>query len=542
MSKHPSNESATGPAAADGNRRDMAWWMVMAVAVVSMVSMWWMIRARTGEMSYTVDDCYIHGTLAKNLAEHGSFGIVPGEFAAASSSLNWTLLLATVFFFTGPVGWMPGLLATIFGVLTLERANSLMKETGAKRWMRLVVGLMILAYAPLLPIASTGMEHTFHAWSLLGLLLCLLRTARNPGASLVPLFFWALVAGGARYESLFLLPALLLWLAVGGRWKTAWTLAAGMVLPAAVFAVYSMAHGGYPLPNSLMLKGNLDKTFEIKAFRVALENQHIFVLLLLLALSMAVKWFRPGPDGRATLWISIAVTVTLLIHLQLAQLGWFYRYEGYLIILALVEAASLGAALTALGKGRHFLVPMSAAILLAFVTLPLVWRSIRATSEIVHAAGNIRDQQLQMARVTRLLGPGARLAVNDLGAVTFFSEARVLDLFGLGDNALARAKRNRTYGADRLQSRLEETATDFVICYPSWFSPPENLPDTLIPVESWHLADNLICGSETVVFYATSRGSEIRLRRALDTYRKTFTPVPKSTNQMTPLSGPSVTP
>ncbi|MCB1131652.1 MAG: hypothetical protein KDN05_11015 [Verrucomicrobiae bacterium] len=542
MSQDPSNESAEVPAATSRQRRDMAWWIVMAVAVVGMVTMWWMIRDRTGEVSYTVDDCYIHATLAKILAAHGSFGIVPGEFAAASSSLNWTLLLAVVFFFAGPAAWVPGLLATIFGFLTLERADRWMRETGANRWMRLVVGLMILAYAPLLPIASTGMEHTFHAWSLTGLLLCLLRTSRNPGASLVPLFFWALVAGGARYESLFFLPILLPWLAAGGRWKTAVTLAAGMVLPAAIFAVYSMAHGGYPLPNSLMLKGNIDKAFEIRAFRVALENQHIFVLLVLLAVSMAAKWFRPGPDGRATLWISIAVTVTLLIHLQLAQLGWFYRDEGYLIVLALVEASSLGAALAALGKGRHFLVPMTACIVLAFATLPLFWRSSRATSEIVHAAGNIRDQQLQMARVTRLLGPGARVAVNDLGAVSFFSEARVLDLYGLGDNALARAKRNRTYGADRLQSRLEETATDFVICYPSWFTPPDNLPETLIPVESWDLADNLICGSERVVFYATDRASEIRLRRALDTYRKSFLPVPESTNQMTPLSDPTVTP
>jgi hypothetical protein len=60
-------------------------------------------------------------------------------------------------------------LATLFGALALERSNALLKMIGIGAVARLVVGIMALAYAPLLPIVSTGMEHTLHAWTMVGL-------------------------------------------------------------------------------------------------------------------------------------------------------------------------------------------------------------------------------------------------------------------------------------------------------------------------------------------------------------------------------------
>ncbi|RYD65846.1 MAG: hypothetical protein EOP83_06450, partial [Verrucomicrobiaceae bacterium] len=77
--------------------------------------MWVSIADRTGSWSYTLDDPYIHGAIARNIAEHGSFGIIPGEFAGASSSILWTVLLAVAYLFFGPEAWVCGAIATIFG-------------------------------------------------------------------------------------------------------------------------------------------------------------------------------------------------------------------------------------------------------------------------------------------------------------------------------------------------------------------------------------------------------------------------------------------
>ena len=528
----PRNQADASGSGGD-HPRNIDWSLVASLTIylIAVTAMWWAIHSRTGEISYTVDDCYIHGTLSKNLSAHGSFGIVPGEFAAASSSPLWTILLAIMFLVTGPQAWVMALLATLFGALTIERTNSLMKSLDVGAAERVIVVVAALAYAPMLPIISTGMEHTLHTWTMVGLFVCLVGVSRGttrPGV----LFVWAALAAGARYESLFVLPPLLIWLALRRKWRCAFELGIGMAVPVMGFAIYSLLHGGYLLPNSLMLKGNLGSAWKIKAFRVMIENQYLAVLVGLLSLATVAAFLHRRRTGENLAWLPVSVIVTILIHLQLAQLGWFYRYEGYLIVLGLTAAATLLPLLRNWLRGRPLAVTLPIYILIAFATLPLAWRADRANREIVHAAGNIHDQQVQMAGVARHLGKNARIAVNDLGAVSFLSDASVLDLIGLGDNSLARAKISHEYGAAKLKSRLQETRTDFVICYPSWFGKPDNLPETLIPVETWHLDDNLICGAAEVVFYGTTPDAAVKLAAALSAYRAEHKPNPLSTNRM----------
>ena len=501
-----------------------------------MLWMWWAIDARTGEISYTVDDAYIHGTIAKNLALHGTFGINPGEFAGASSSLLWTFLLATAFLATGIHAWLPALLATLFGVLAIERSNLLLKRIGIGPWLRLVMVLMAMAYAPVLPIVSTGMEHTFHAWSVMGLFALLVREAAGKSANPWVILIWGTLAAGGRYESLFLLPPLLIRLALRKKWIHVAALTAGMFLPVVAFAACSLAHGGYALPNSLMLKGNVSGAFHIRIFDVLLGNNHLMVLATLLLIATLALFLTGRKPSVSWAWLPASALGTLLIHLQLASLGWFWRYEGYLVMLGMI---ALAPALVPLQVWlRRLPRPLESAIWILLIadTYPLFQRFRRSAGEIVQAAGNIRDQQLQMARVIRHLGPGARVAANDLGAVSFFSEARVLDLWGLGDNVIARAKREGRETAEYLRERMEEKKTDFVVCYPSWFKPSVDLPESLIAVQMWQLGGNLVCASDTVAFYATSPEAAARLAAALRAYQAEVGTGPaRSTNLMGPL-------
>jgi len=501
-----------------------------------MAVMWGAIVTRTGDFSYTVDDSYIHGTLSKNIASHLTFGIVPGEFSATSSSILWTLMMALVFAVTGAHAWIAGALGTLFGALAIERANHLLKETGVGAITRAVMILLAVAYAPFLPIISTGMEHSFHIWTMLGLFACLMDLSNGRKTWPGMLFLWAALAAGARYESLFALPPLMIWLFFRKKWATILELGGGMALPVLGFAAYSLYHGGYPLPNSLMLKGNFDSTFQIKCFRVMLENQHVLMLVIYLVIATAVAFFSRDDRVKKQVWLPLSALVLTVIHLQLAQLGWFYRYEGYIVVLGMVAAAPMLVPLHGRLRKLSPVVSLPIYVLLFFTTLPLLWRCQRGTGEIVHAAANIHDQQVQMARVVKHLGKDARVAVNDLGAVSFFTEARVLDLWGLGDNGLARAKRERRYGAAVLKARMEEVGTEFVVYYPSWFGEPDNLPSTLIPVETWVLGDNLICGSDTVLFCGTSPEAAAKLRIALDQYRAEKDHNPLSTNRMTPIA------
>src|SRR5687768_3389495 len=70
---------------------------VLAVLLVCGAVVWLALRQTDGVLVYALDDPYIHMAIAKNLSENGTWGVNPGEFAGASSSPLWTLLLAGVY-------------------------------------------------------------------------------------------------------------------------------------------------------------------------------------------------------------------------------------------------------------------------------------------------------------------------------------------------------------------------------------------------------------------------------------------------------------
>lgn len=519
--------------------------------------MWVSIAERTGSWSYTLDDPYIHGAIARNVAEHGSFGIIPGEFAGASSSILWTLSLAVAYLIFGPAAWVCGALATIFGMLAIERAAKCAELSGMSAIPRTLVVAVAMAAAPILPILSTGMEHCMHIWALAGLFSALM--ALSAGKTVRPgiIFFWAAMAAGSRYESMFFLPVLMIWLTLSKRWRALFELAGGMGAVVIGFGIYATLHGGFFLPNTLMLKGAGNKATIYTAIWIITDLPDFTVLAFGLFVASICCLASSNPSTRKFAWLPCTVFVALVIHLRLARTGTMWRYESYLMAMGVIAVSPLlSAALKNLAIFRkpaaefvprkilfnRITVPRIAALALAplpFVValgaaIPLVERSLVGQKLIIPAAGNIRDQQIQMSRLVQLLGDGAGVGVNDLGAVSFFTNARILDLWGLGDDVMARAVHGRTRDTAFLRKRIDDFGADYVICYPSWFA-TIGLPTSLIPVEQWKLNRNVICGDAPICFYGTSPAAAVRLRQALDAYHALTPPNPPLDHQVTPL-------
>src|SRR5688500_9913608 len=74
--------------------------LVISIAL-SFILLWWIVSGVLGYTGgifmYPLDDTFIHMELARNLADHATWGINPGEFGSASSSLLYTVLLALLF-------------------------------------------------------------------------------------------------------------------------------------------------------------------------------------------------------------------------------------------------------------------------------------------------------------------------------------------------------------------------------------------------------------------------------------------------------------
>lgn len=77
------------------------------------------LQLTAGHFAYGLDDAYIHLAIARNLAEHGVFGVTSHEFSSASSSILWPLLLAAGCKVFGVRVLLPLLLQLIFGTALL---------------------------------------------------------------------------------------------------------------------------------------------------------------------------------------------------------------------------------------------------------------------------------------------------------------------------------------------------------------------------------------------------------------------------------------
>ncbi|MGC2160834.1 MAG: hypothetical protein WA634_02895, partial [Silvibacterium sp.] len=106
---------------------------------------------------YALDDTYIHMAIAKHFAGVGVWGVTPFGFTSATSSPLFDLLLASGYFFTGPVIWLPLLISFGFGVAAIFMADRMLPSESKFRTVALLAFVLL---TPLPSIGVLGMEHT----------------------------------------------------------------------------------------------------------------------------------------------------------------------------------------------------------------------------------------------------------------------------------------------------------------------------------------------------------------------------------------------
>jgi hypothetical protein len=474
-----------------------------------------------GRLVYALDDAYIHMAVARSFARDGVWGVTPYAFTSSTSSLAWPLLLALADVVVGVREATPLVLNLLFAAASIVLADRLL--AGAPALLRAATLVLLVFLTPLPTLVLSGMEHTLHIATAFWL-LDRVRAAGEDGAerarALTFLGAASAFAAAARYESLFVVApaAVLLWL--DGRRRAALTAVAAAVLPLVVYGAVSVAQGWPPLPNSLLLKR---ATFEGSgaaalfdrlgghALRGLVEAPH---LLVLLAAVVLLSVWRPAP-AYVRRWDVIFVTATLL-HLQLAALGWLFRYEAYLVAMGVVlvarHLADAASGVAAFGTAAR--AALTVAVLVA--SFPLIARGVQAAAQTPRAAKNIYEQQYQMGLFLRELPAGSTVMANDIGAVAYLADVRLVDLYGLATRETARARREGR--VDRaLLARLAESAPPAaVIVYRSWFA--SAIPPDWIQVGTWRVPEEVVVADRTVTFYATRPAEAALLSRALAAY------------------------
>lgn len=484
----------------------------------------------TGTFTFPLDDTYITMALAKNVALHGVWGLGHFGFQSASSCPGFLLLLAGAFRIFGPSEWMPLVFSLSFGIgVILVASRFLAKMPILTQWIAL---LAIVLFVPLPVLGVLGMEHTLHLLFVLAFLHLFSKryaSDQNPDWTILLL---ACAMTSVRYESLFIVfPACAL-LSIRKELRSGISLGASAAAPVIACGVIAAWHGAYWLPASIALKGVSGKAAAHSPMELARHfgtmvgrAPYMGWLLLAMLLLLAVPDVWRDQRCRANL---IVVSSATMFHLTLADVGWVYRYEAYLIGAAI--------AVTAHAVSRvHLRRPADR--WLAAACLPVVamsgWllykRTVEAIATIPLRSLAIYCQQIQMARFLSQFESGKVVAANDIGAISYFADIDCVDLIGIANNDVFQLRRRGAYTTQSLVNLAESKHVQLAVVYDSWFSnhpivpmggPP--LPSSWIRVQRWGTPNGIFLGDGIVSFYATSAAEAASLRDALAQFDETL--------------------
>ena len=468
-----------------------------------------------GAFAYPLDDAYIHLAMARTLAETSGLGITEHAFASASSSPLWLVLLAGGWWTFGTCVWLPLALATSAALLLVVAADRLWRRSGLAANRRLSALLALVLLVPLPTLANSGMEHTLHAWLAVVLLDRLQRFCPTSGrAERVGLLVVAAAFGAVRLESAFLLVV-----ALGSfawRRSVAMALLAGLAASLAwlLLGAVALRHGGFLLPNSIVLKGGRvpipgidpEQHGVLTGLRALVRRGHLGMLVVTLSTLFGLGRGRVNAAALGSLMI---VLFAMLLHAQWARLGWFYRYEAYLI------AAAVGFAVPVVqqvGATRGPSARWLLGALLAATTGVMVPRALRAFVDLPRASAHTYRQNVQVGRFLAEHGNGRPVAVNDIGAVALLGHVPVLDLVGLADTEVARARCAGTFDAAFVRDLATRRGISLAVVYEDWF--PGQLPPGWTRLARWRVAEPF--WGSTVAFFAVDPRDQAHWQQALE--------------------------
>jgi hypothetical protein len=508
------------PLAAEQAGRSIATVVVVAILAAAVaILLWHSVRANEGHFVLSLDDPYIHLSMARSLVNDGVWGVAPPAFSATSSAPLYTLLLAAAFLVGGVSQTWAWTFAIIGGLAVAAILAHCVSRHFHQTAVAVALGLWAVIIVGVPEMMFTGMEHTLHALAVLLIAMVAVAQSEKSEVSMrsdLLLGLLVLVGCGLRYETLFLVPALFGFLLWSGRRTAAMMAGIASVLPALILGLVQVANGQMVLPNTLMLKGVIgysDTLSYLSRFLTQIESSYLTALLALVGVGTFLTLFHRGdsrPNPRilpATMFLS-----GCFLHATLAKVD--RRYVGYLLALGIVAAVpyaaewleKAGALIRNLEGGTGRARPVWGwALIVCIGVLPFTDR-LADLQRLPSLSGDVYAQQYQMAQFFASEYPGKRVGLNDIGTTSWLGENPVLDLWGLADGGVARARVRGQWKTEKMRQYVAAMGTEIIAVYPSWYSGMGGLPREWVAVGSWDLMSGVqvSVAQPQVVFFATN--------------------------------------
>jgi len=495
------------------------WSFLLGAAVLGALAIWRIFAATGGAPAVPLDDSYIHFQFARSFAQGQPFVYSPGAVpVAGATSLLWPLALAVPQLFgvagTALIPWAWGLGFLALGLLAYESARA--AEGITSPGVAWIAGAFTLAFSANTWFAASGMEVVPLAWLLLR---CCRRAAEwfeGEHDGLWELLLLAFLAPAMRPEGALgsaLIASALLFGGGGKRAYAALALASPLV-PSLVY-VWFTGHATQTTTLVKWLPFSPYLTFDSLVATV-FGNVQLFWSTLLDG-----KWWSAAyvPEhSKFVTWLALPALVFAGQARGRSARGWLLVVLGLGILLPTTYDSFLWNRL-------RYLWPFAAPWLIGLLALAdqmadfaaLLWRRLSAARYLISAgfgvallskfpfalgdlaesARAISAQHVELGEwAADALPEGARIGVNDTGAIAYFSRRPVFDIVGLTTTGEARYW---TAGAGSRFEHYEHLSKDVLptifIVYPAWFA----LPDLLGPCLTERTVHATILGGETMV-------------------------------------------
>lgn len=457
-------------------------------------------RATHGQQWFILDDPYIQASIARNLLRYHSYGVAPHVFAAASSSIVWPFLLALIFAIFGVHAGLILALNFVLSLAALWLADTVWRAFAPPGYalIEALVLVLIVVAGSLVSLVFVGLEHILQYIAVLALLAVAARILAAGRGSHFPTSQWqileacGMLAVAVRFESGFAVCLICILLWISRHRRPALRLAVLSALPMVLFGVFSMAHGAYFFPNSVLLKGTYGHNLTtgiLDLFGPYAMTSGLFAIWALLCLLLILSdRLLEEPHRRPAFYFALLIALLTPVHCQFAAVGWGFRYEAYLVAAAILAIGLLSAdCLKAIGNqplpSARYAV-LAVLFLLATCSIP---RIVQTQKLVVPATRSIYLQQWQTARFLARYYPSQTVVVNDIGSVSYLRPGPLVDLYALGTFAVTRLSLQGHFTTSSIDQLTSASGAPVAMVFDYSFQGTASLPPSWTKVATLEL-------------------------------------------------------
>lgn len=522
------------------------YWPLITAVFVLWVAIFVLFREsiliNQGIFTYVLDDPYIHMAMAKNLIQHGVWGVDKYGFTSSSSSPLWILLLSLAYILFGVNTLIPFILNVIFATIFISIAYFILKYYKVPSTYNLIFLLFLIFFTPIPALIFTGMEHVLQIVLIISFVFIAVRILAKDKSSTLEYYNLLILAAlvvAVRYEdAVLVLIVASLFLLKRRFWNSLSLLSASMI-PVIAYGIFSTMNGWFFLPNSLVTKTtfvetktqllSLDGLFRLWDNFLNILNLYIFIPIILALCLLIYRFNENKAFWNAGNLMLIVFVSTALLHMIVARIGWFYRYEAYLIALGiLVIAVGISEYLPAMPvlNKKSFPKYFAATLLIFLLIIPLSARGYHSFNDIPAATHNIYSQQYQMGLFIQKYYQGDAVSLNDVGAVNYLADIKSVDLLGLSGLNVSKAILKHNYTIEDVDHITRQNHVKVVIVYEDLYKYylTGGLPSHWVKVGQWKIPNRITSFMDTVSFYVIDPNYEEDLTKNLRAFSSQLPP------------------